>query len=200
MKIFLKKGILIVACFVFSVFANAQDSLPRKFFKITSVIKPQKFNEVKLIKGFSSNKDAKCLNYECDENVNVSYCNDKSDENYVEFQELGKIENTELIVINKFTTNEEFYILLNKRNCKAITLEGFPLRIENTDQYIVYNNPSTDKAWKIQILKIENGKVNLQDEIIFPDEIRPKKVLRLEENEIFILDDSNQILKTVVNK
>jgi len=200
MKMLLKNRIIIVVCFVFSVFANAQDSLPRKFFKIASVIKPQSLNEVKLTKGIPLNKDAKCLNYICGENANVSYCNDKSDENYVEFQELGKIEKTELIVINKLTYNEEFYILLNKRNCKEVTLEGFPLRIENTDLYIIYNNPTTDKAWKIQILKIENGNVNLQDEIIFPDEIRPKKVLRLEESEIFILDDSNQIWKTVVNK
>jgi hypothetical protein len=198
MKILLKNRILIVGFVMFSVFANAQDSLPRKFYKITSVIKPQSLNEAKLIKGFPLNKDAKCLTYKCDSNVNLSYCNDKSDENYVEFQELGKIEKTELIVINKFTYNEEFYIFLNKRNCRAITLEGFPLRIENTDQYIVYNNPSTDKAWKIQILKIENGNISLQDEIIFPDEIRPKKVLRLEQNEIFILDDINQIWKTVL--
>jgi hypothetical protein len=198
MKILLKNVILIFAFFVFYVFANAQDSSQRKFFKTASVIKPQRFNEVKLIKGIPSNKDAKCLNYICGDNANVSYCNDKSDKNYVEFQELGKIEKTELIVMNKFTSNEEFYIVLNKQNCKIVTLEGFPLRIENTDQYIVYNNPSTDKAWKIQILKIENGNISLQDEIIFSEEIRPKKVLRLEQNEIFILDDSNQIWKTVV--
>ena len=105
------------------------------------------------------------------------------------FKNLVKLKKIELFVINKFTHNEEFYIFLNKRNCRAITLEGFPLRIENTDQYIVYNNPSTDKAWKIQILKIENGNISLKDEIIFPNEIRPKKVLRLEQNEIFILDD-----------
>lgn len=199
MKILLKCGILIV-CICFSVFGNAQDSLPRKFFKIESVKKSQSLNEVKLTKGIPLDKNSKCLNYLCGENTNISYCNDKSDDNYVEFQELGKIEKTELIVINKFTTNDEFYILVNKRNCKTITLEGFPLRIENTHHYIVYNNLSTDKDWKIQILKIEDGNVNLQDEIIFPDEIRPKKVLRLEENEIFILDDSNQIWKTVVNK
>jgi len=198
MKILLKYRILIVACFVFSFFASAQDLLPRKFLKITSVIKPQILNEVKLTKGFPSNKDAKCLNYKCNGNENVSYCNDKSDETYVEFQELGQIEKTELVVINKFTHNEEFYIFLNKRNCNSITLEGFPLRIENTNQYIVYNNPSTDQVWKIQILKIESGTISLQDKIIFPDEIRPKKVLRLEQNEIFILDDTNQIWKTVV--
>lgn len=200
MKILLKNIALIFAFFAFSVFAKAQDSLPRKFFKIVSVIKPQRLNEIKLTKGISSNKDAKSLNYICGENAKVSYSNDKSDENYVEFQELGQIEKTDIIVINKLTYNEEFYILLNKQNCKALTLEGFPLRIENTNQYIVYNNPSTDKAWKIQILKIENGNINLQDEIIFPDEIHPKKVLRLEQNEIFILDDSNQIWRTVVNK
>lgn len=199
-KMRIKNTILIVALVLFSVFANAQDSLPRKFLKITSVVKPQRLNEVKLTKGFPLNKESKCLSYKCNENEKVSYCNVKSDENYVEFKELGKIERTELIVINKFTYNEEFYILLNKRNCKAITLEGFPLRIENTNQYIVYNNPSTDKAWKIQILKIENGNISLQDEIIFPEGIRPKKVLRLERNEIFILDDSNQIWKTVVEK
>ncbi len=196
MKMLLKNRIVIVAFIIFSVFANAQNSLPRKFFKITSVIKPQRLNEVKLTKGFPSNNDSKCLNYKCDQNGNVSFCN----ENYVEFQELGKIEKTEFIVINKFTYNEEFYIFLNRQNCKAITLEGFPLRIENTNHYIVYNNPSTDKAWKIQILKIENGNANFQDEIIFPDEIRPKKVLRLEQNEIFILDDNNQTWKTVIKK
>jgi hypothetical protein len=199
-EIGMKNTIFIVAFLMFSVFANAQDSLTRKFFKITSVIKPQSLNEVKLTKGFSLNKDAKCLTYECDNNVNLSYCNYKSDENYVDYQELGKIENTDLIVINKFTYNNEFYIFLNTQNCKSITLEGFPLRIEKTDQYIVYNNPSTDKVWKIQILKIENGNINLQDEIIFPDEIRPKKVLRLEQNEIFILDNINQIWKTVFER
>jgi hypothetical protein len=200
MKMLLKNIILIFAFFVFSVFANAQESAQRKFFKIASVIKPQSLNEVILTKDISSNKDAKCLNYVCGENANVSYCNDKSDENYVEFQELGKIEKTELIVINKFTSNEEFYIVLNKQNCKIVTLEGFPLRIGNTDHYIAYNNPSTDKARKIQILKIENGNIDLQDEIIFSEEIHPKKVLRLEQNEIFILDDSNQIWKTVVRE
>lgn len=196
----LKNIILIFASFVFSVFANAQDSSQRKFFKTASVIKPQRFNEVKLIKGIPSNKDAKCLNYICGENKDISYCSNKSDNNYVEYQELGKIEKTELIVINKLTSNEEFYTVLNNRNCKTITLEGFPLRIENTDQYIVYNNPSTDKAWKIQILKIQNGNISLQDEIIFSKEIHPKKVLRLEQNEIFILDDSNQTWKTFVRK
>ncbi len=203
MKILSKNITLIFTFFafsVFSVFVNAQDSLPRKFFKIASVIKPQRINEVKLVEGFPSNKDAKCLNYNCGENINVSYCNDKSDENYAEFKELGEIEKTEIIVINKFTANEEFYILLNKQNCKAFTLKGFPLRVENMDRYIVYNNPSTDKAWEIQILKIENGNVNLQDEIIFPEEIHPKKVLRLEKDEIFILDDNNQIWKTFVKK
>ncbi|TRX25189.1 hypothetical protein FNW25_09410 [Flavobacterium franklandianum] len=192
--------ILIFACLVFFFFANAQDSLERKFFKIATVIKPQRLNEVKLTKGLPSNKNSKCLTYKCDENENISYCNDKSDENYVEFQELGQIEKTELIVINKFTYNEEFYIFLNTQNCKSITLEGFPLRIENTNQYLVYNNPSTDKAWKIQILKIENGNISLQDEIIFPDEIHLKKVLCLQQNEIFILDDNNQTWKTVVRK
>jgi hypothetical protein len=193
-----KNKILIVIFFVISVLANAQGSLPRKFFKIATVINPQRLNEVNLTKGFSLNKDSKCLNYVCSENAKVSFCNDKSDENYVEFQELGNIEKTELIIINKFTYNEEFYILLNKSNCKVVTLEGFPLRIENTDLYIVYNNPSTDKNRKIQILKMENGNILLQDEIIFPDEIRLKKILRLEQNEIFILDESNQIWKAIV--
>jgi hypothetical protein len=45
---------------------------------------------------------------------------------------------------------------------------------------------------------MENGNILLQDEIIFPDEIRLKKILRLEQNEIFILDESNQIWKAIV--
>ena len=92
MKILLKNRILIVAFVIYSVFANAQDSLPRKFFKITSVIKPQRLNEVKLTKGIPLNNSSKCLIYKCGKNANVSFCNDKSDENYVEFQELGQIE------------------------------------------------------------------------------------------------------------
>ncbi|HEY4629072.1 MAG TPA: hypothetical protein VIH02_07315 [Flavobacterium sp.] len=194
----IKNIILIVSFLVFAVFANAQDSLQRKFHKTTVEIKSQKLNEVLLDKDLQSKRNSKCLNYKCDGNSNVSYCNENSDENYIEFQELGKIQKTELIVINKLTYNEEFYILLNKLNCSEITVEGFPLSIENTNKYIIYNNPSTDKAWKIQILKIEKGNAYLQDEIIFPDNIHPKKVLRLEQNEIFILDEKNQTWKTVV--
>lgn len=195
-----KNIILIVAFFVFAFFANAQDSFKREFFKTEELINPQEFNGVILTNNLPSNKNSECLNYECAENTNVSYCNENSDENYVEFQELGKIEKTELIVINKLTYNEEFYVLLNKRNCSEIILEGFPLRIENTNKCIIYNNPTTDKAWKIQILKIENGNAYLIDEIIVPDNIVPKKVLRLEQNEIFILDNNNQTWKTVVKK
>jgi hypothetical protein len=196
----IKKKILIITFLVFAVFANAQDSLQRKFFKSATEIKPQKLNEVILTKDLQSNKNLNCLNYECAESTKKLYCNDNSEENYIEFQELGKIEKTELVVINKLSYNEDFYVLLNKQNCSEITLEGFPLRIENTNKYIIYNNPATDKAWKIQVLKIENGNAYLQDEIIFPDNIRPKKVIRLVQDEIFILDEKNQTWTTSIKK
>jgi uncharacterized surface protein with fasciclin (FAS1) repeats len=196
----IKHIILIIYFLVFTVFANAQNSFQRKFNKTNSEIKSQKFNEVFIDKNLQSKIILNCLIYKCEENSTISYCNNDSDEHYVEFRELGKINKTDLIVINKLTYNEEFYILLNKRNCSEITLEGFPLRIENTNKYIVYNNPSTDKAWKIQILKIENGNAYLLDEIIFPECINLKKVLRLEQNEIFILDNNNQKWKIILKK
>lgn len=190
--------IFLICFLILTTYSNAQKKSDRAFFKVSKSIKAQKLNEVQIAKSIQPKTKPTCLTYKCNSNSKVSFCNNDSDENYVEFQELGYLEKTEIIVINKFNYNEEFYILLNKKDCKSLVLDGFPLRIENSNFFIVYNNPSTDQRKKIQILKMENGKMNLYDEIQFPEKMKLQKFLRLDQNEIYIIGQNNQIWKTTI--
>lgn len=189
-----KNLIYLFPFFVFTI-VNAQ----RQFIKIDNKIKNQNLTELKIEKK-KSNITKDSLNYYCNPNLKLSYCNNNSDENYVNFEELGIIKNSKITVIHKTTFNEEFYILLTQDNCKAITLKGFPLKIDNSNQYIVYNNPSTDNPFIIQIINITNGNVDIQDEIILPNYLVPKRLLRIYNSEVFILDNKNQIWKTTIKE
>ncbi|MTH15101.1 hypothetical protein [Flavobacterium sp. LC2016-01] len=194
------KNTILICLLIFTAFAHAQKSSENTFSKVSQKIKAQKLIVTQLVKSKLPKKKPKCLIYQCNPNLKTSFCNDDSDENYAEFQELGYIVNTDIFVINKFTYNEEFYILLNKKDCKSLTLDGFPLKIENTNFFIVYNNPSTDQRKKIQILKMENGKMSRVGEIVFPEKIKLQKFIRLESNEVYILDEKNQLWKTIISK
>ncbi len=176
---------------------NAQSK--RQFTKVKNSVNEQKLYELAIEK-LNTKKKNGCLIYKRNDNIAVKYCDNKSEDKYVEFDELGKIKNTDIIVVNKFTYNEEFYILINPKKSKTLTLYGFPLRIENTNKYLVYNNPATDIPYSIQILEMKNGEMKLIAEILYPINITIKKVLRVDDSEIYILDNKNQTWKTSINK
>jgi len=189
-----------IICFlILSVISTINAQSKRQFIKVINSVNAQKLNEL-VIEKVNTKKNKNCLIYLKNNKIEIKYCDDKSEENYVEFDELGKIKNTEIIVVNKFTYNEEYYILINPKESKTLTLNGFPLRIENTNKFIVYNNPATDIPYSIQVLELKNGEMKLMKEIVYPNNISIKKVLRLNENEMFILDNKNQTWKTSINK
>jgi hypothetical protein len=189
-----------IICFlILSVISTINAQSKRQFIKVINSVNAQKLNEL-VIEKVNTKKNKNCLIYLINNKIEIKYCDDKSEENYVEFDELGKIKNTEIIVVNKFTYNEEYYILINPKESKTLTLNGFPLRIENTNKFIVYNNPATDIPYSIQVLELKNGEMKLMKEIVCPNNISIKKVLRLNENEMFILDNKNQTWKTSINK
>ena len=115
------------------------------------------------------------LSFECDNKQILEYSDKDSDENYVKFEELGVIKNS-IIVIQKTEYNSEKYILLETKSCRQLVLEGFPLRIENTEKYIALNNPGTDEAYKIQVLEYKNDFFEIKHTILFPKEILPKRI------------------------
>ncbi|MDG2433539.1 hypothetical protein [Flavobacterium sp.] len=189
-----------IICFlILTIFSTVNAQSKRQFIKVEVPVFEQKLNEL-IIEKLNSKKNNGCLKYKQNGNAEVKYCDNKSEDNYVEYDELGKIKNTEIIVINKFTYNEEFYILINPKESKTLTLYGFPLKIENSNKYLVYNNPSTDIPYSIQILEMKNGEMKKIDEILYPIDITIKKVLRVDKSEIFILDIKNQVWKTSINK
>ena len=47
---------------------------------------------------------------------------------------------------------------------------------------------------------MKNGEMKIIKEIVYPNNITIKKVLRVNENEMFILDNKNQTWKTSINK
>ena len=175
---------------------NAQSK--RQFIKVPSSVNEKKLIELEIEK-LNTKKNKGCLIYQKNNKIEIKYCDNKSEENYVEFDEIGKIKNTEIIVINKFTYNHELYILINPKEIKTLTLYGFPLRIENTNKYLVYNNPATDIPYAVQILEMKNGEMFIIEEIAFPRNITIKKVLRVDETEIYVLDNKNQTWKTKIN-
>jgi hypothetical protein len=90
--------------------------------------------------------------------------------------------------------------LINPKESKTLTLYGFPLRIENTNKYLVYNNPATDIPYSIQILEMKNGEMKIKEEILYPNNISIQKVLRVDGSKIYILDNKNQTWKTSIKK
>lgn len=180
-------------------FVAGQELMDAKFIKVDNKIIPQKFNETLLKKSLDKTQKTHCLNYDCGGNSKISFCNDKSEDNYIEYQELGSIDDNKIIVVEKMTYNEELYIFINQKVCTQVTLIGFPLKIEKSNKYITYNNPSTDKQFKIQIVTIINGVITIKGEIFLPEYIKLKRLYRIENNEAYILDDKNQLWKTNIS-
>ena len=139
----------------------------------------------------------KTLSFECGNKKEIEFSDNDSDENYVKFEELGVIKNS-IIVIQKTEYNSERYILLETKSCRQLVLEGFPLRIENTEKYIALNNPGTDEGYKIQVLEYKNDFFEIKHTIFFPKEILPKRILKVDNKEVFIKDVENRIWKTTL--
>jgi len=168
-----------------------------KFLLITDSIKGQKLEEVAMIKNERKYRGRKTLEFNCNNNNYLKYSDNYSDNNYVEFEELGVIKNS-IIVVLKIEYNSEQYILLETKNCRQLILEGFPLKIGDTEQYLTLNNPKTDEKYKIQMFDYKDGFFVLKNTIVFPKEILPKKILKADSNEVFILDLENRIWKTIL--
>ncbi|GGC82387.1 hypothetical protein GCM10011508_07150 [Flavobacterium lutivivi] len=168
-----------------------------KFILVSDSIAKQKFEEIYMVKNEKKYRGRNTLSFECNNKQKLEYADDDTDENYVKFEELGKIKDS-IIVILKTEYNSEKYILLETKSCKQLILEGFPLKIENTEKYLVLNNPATDEAYKIQILEYKNGFFDVVENVIIPKEIRPKRVLKIDGKEVFVVDVENKIWKTIL--
>jgi hypothetical protein len=168
-----------------------------KFSLVNDSIKRQKLEEISMVKNERKYRGRNTLSFECDNKQNLEYADKDSGENYVKFEELGVIKNS-IIVIQKIEYNSEKYILLETKSCRQLILEGFPLRIENTEKYIVYNNPGTDEAYKIQILEYLNDFFEIRQTISIPKEILPKKIIKVDNKEVYIMDVENRIWKTTL--
>ena len=168
-----------------------------KFSLVNDSIKKQKLEEISMVKNQRKYRGRNTLSFECDNKQILEYSDKDSDENYVKFEELGVIKNS-IIVIQKTEYNSEKYILLETKSCRQLVLEGFPLRIENTEKYIALNNPGTDEAYKIQVLEYKNDFFEIKHTILFPKEILPKRILKVDNKEVFIMDMENRIWKTTL--
>ena len=168
-----------------------------KFSLVNDSIKKQKLEEISMVKNERKYRGRNTLSFECVNKQNLQYADRDSEENYVKFEELGMIKNS-IIVIQKTEYNSEKYILLETKSCRQLVLEGFPLRIENTEKYIVLNNPGTDEGYKIQVLEYKNDFFEIKHTILFPKEILPKRILKVDIKEVFIMDIENRIWKTTL--
>lgn len=186
----MKKYIFLILLSNFCTYAQHQ------FVEVNDSIIAQKLNEVPIIKNDRKYRGRTSLFFDCGfKKKEIKFSDNSSNENYVKFEELGVIKNT-IKVIQKTDYNSEKFILLNTKSCKQIALEGFPLQIENTENYIVLNNPGTDESYKIQILEFKNDFFEIKYQISIPKEIIFKKILKVSTKELFVLDINNNIWKS----
>ncbi len=165
-----------------------------KFIQVNDSISKQKFEEISMTKNERKYRGRNTLSFECENKKVIEFSDNDSDENFVKFEELGIIKNS-IIVIQKTEYNSEKYILLETKNCRQLILEGYPLRVENTEKYIVLNNPGTDEAFNIQILEYKNDFFEIKHIISIPKEIIRKRILKVDTKEVFIMDIENRIWK-----
>jgi len=165
-----------------------------KFIQLNDSISKQKFEEISMTKNERKYRGRNTLSFECENKKVIEFSDNDSDENYVKFEELGVIKNS-IIVIQKTEYNSEKYILLETKSCRQLILEGYPLRIENTEKYIVLNNPGTDEAYNIQILEYKNDFFEIKHIISIPKEIIPKRIQKVDTKEVFIMDTENRMWK-----
>lgn len=187
----MRKYTFLILLFPFCVFSQ------HKFSLVNDSIEKQKLEEISIVKNQRKYHSLNTLSFECDNKQNLEFVDKDSNENYVKFEELGVIKNS-IIVIQKTEYNSEKYIFLETKSCRQLLLEGFPLRIENTEKYIVLNNPGTDEAYKIQVLEYKNNFFEVTHTILFPKEILPKRILKVDNKEVFIMDVENRIWKTTL--
>ena len=166
-----------------------------KFSLVNDSIKKQKLEEILIVKNQRKYLGRNTLLFNCLNKQQLKYSDNESDENYVKFEELGVIKNS-IVLVQKTEYNSEKYILLETKRCRQLILEGFPLRVENTEKYIVLNNPGTDETYKIQILEYKNNFFEVLHMISLPKEIIPKRVLKVDSKEVFIMDIENRMWKT----
>jgi hypothetical protein len=185
----MRKYAFLILLLPFCVFSQ------NKFSLVNDSIEKQKLEEISMVKNERKYRGRNTLSFECNNKQNLKFADKNSNEYYVKFEELGVIKNS-IIVIQKTEYNSEKYILLETKSCRQLILEGYPLRIEKTEKYIVLNNPGTDEAYKIQILEYENEFFETKHTISFPKEIIPKRILKVDNKEVFIMDIENRIWKT----
>lgn len=166
-----------------------------KFIQVNDSIVKQKFEEIAMVKNENKYRGRTTLSFQCEKKKEIEFSDTDSDENFVKFEELGVIKNT-IIVIQKIEYNSESYILLETKSCRQLLLEGFPLRIENTKKYIVLNNPGTDEAYTMQILEYKNDFFEIKHTISFPKEITPKRIQKVDNKEVIVVDTEKRMWKT----
>ncbi len=168
-----------------------------KFSLVNDSIKKQKLEEIPIIKNQNKHLGQNTLRFECETKEIIKYTDNDSDGNYLKFEELGVIKNS-IIVIQKIEYNSEKYILFETKSCRQLVLDDFPLRVENTEKYLVFNNPGIDEAYQIQILEYKNDFFEIQYTVTIPKEIIPKGLLKVDHQELFLMDQENRVWKTTL--
>ena len=84
---------------------------------------------------------------------------DRSDENFHEFEYLGDIKGTKLSLVKRTDYNREEFYLINRSKGTIDTLVGLPVFASNLRDFACTNNPGADEKQQIQVCEIKNGSV-----------------------------------------
>lgn len=119
----------------------------------------EKFIDLDTIPIFKKSENKLKLSFK---NINLVYKDDLSEENYLEYNYIGKLKKSEFYLISQTDNHKTTYFLIHSITCKKYDLVGFPVVYK--DKIFAIEDRYTDSQNVIQCFEFKKGKLELLDE------------------------------------
>lgn len=122
---------------------------------------------------------------------------DKSDQNFHQFEYLGDIKGTKLSLLKRIDYNSEEFYLINRSTGGIDTLIGLPVFAHNMQDFACINNPGTDERQQIQVFEIKNGFVKRRGLLNGKADIFLESISCINRNSILVKDNKDKYWKLI---
>jgi hypothetical protein len=121
----------------------------------------------------------------------------KDDGELLQYRYEGALKGSQLIVIHELEPNTEEYYLINKQTGKIDTLLDKPDFFSNHKDFICLEGAGTDVKQRIQLGKVQNGKVVNSRFVHLPAKVIPESIYWLNQHTLVVkaTEDTYYLLK-----